>query len=475
MPAPMKSAERSALGQPLQSEDHDLLVDGYRGFTASGTFIGEHGVILTYTAPNYNASNAWQILYTDTDLDDLMDTIIAAGYNHIFIKTVGETFTWTPPANIIPLVYLESDDADNFIISAADPDVDYLSVTSGSMFTNVSFYDALGPDVGLAPNAPRPIHIYNEFRKDVATSETSNWKSKGGTFLRIGGGVAGTGDYDVPGHQVENVGFGDGFWAGVDYDGDGGNGYNCDVNKYTVAHAGVGYLANNYGNGIGLYLRGLAGCTGVLSFLSALTDIPYIELYQGGAGNTYTVSPMLFLFGQDGGTFTGNYVLAYNGATLTYALDHHGKIFCDGGILTYGDITGDHLYLWGDGTDINIYDPANIDGGSAGNFVNVEVATGNVTIQPSETTGITKINFSRGAGFVIYKGDVGHTQLLTMDDSGDLVLLGTIQPANVQPSTAYKSVDGSVGATMDVPVAKVGGGTRTLHFKNGLFMDYADS
>ena len=42
-------------------------------------------------------------------------------------------------------------------------------------------------------------------------------------------------------------------------------------------------------------------------------------------------------------------------------------------------------------------------------------------------------------------------------------------------SNGYKSSDGTAGATADVAVAKVGGGTRTLSFKNGLYTGYADS
>ncbi len=42
-------------------------------------------------------------------------------------------------------------------------------------------------------------------------------------------------------------------------------------------------------------------------------------------------------------------------------------------------------------------------------------------------------------------------------------------------SNGYKSSDGTVGATEDVAVAKVGGGTRTLHFKCGLYTGYTDS
>ena len=39
----------------------------------------------------------------------------------------------------------------------------------------------------------------------------------------------------------------------------------------------------------------------------------------------------------------------------------------------------------------------------------------------------------------------------------------------------YISLDGTKGATANVAVAKVGGGTRTLHFKDGLYTGYTDS
>lgn len=53
--------------------------------------------------------------------------------------------------------------------------------------------------------------------------------------------------------------------------------------------------------------------------------------------------------------------------------------------------------------------------------------------------------------------------------SGKLDVLGTLQ------ADGYNSADGTAGTTADVAVAKVGGGTRTLHFKNGLYTGYTDS
>ena len=58
---------------------------------------------------------------------------------------------------------------------------------------------------------------------------------------------------------------------------------------------------------------------------------------------------------------------------------------------------------------------------------------------------------------------------LTIASGGDATFTGIVQGAG------YKSSDGTAGATANVAVAKVGGGTRTLIFKNGLYVGYADS
>src|SRR4030067_389295 len=101
------------VGNLTQTELNTVLTDlenMSNGFTPSGTFLTESGIIISYSAPNYNASNAYQTLYTDTDLDDLMTTVLAAGYKTIFVKTIQQTFTWTIdaiPENMI----IESDDS----------------------------------------------------------------------------------------------------------------------------------------------------------------------------------------------------------------------------------------------------------------------------------------------------------------------------------------------------------------------------
>jgi hypothetical protein len=52
---------------------------------------------------------------------------------------------------------------------------------------------------------------------------------------------------------------------------------------------------------------------------------------------------------------------------------------------------------------------------------------------------------------------------------------GMLDVAGVLQTDGYKSSDGTAGATAAVAVAKVGGGTRTLSFKDGLYTGYTDS
>jgi len=61
-----------------------------------------------------------------------------------------------------------------------------------------------------------------------------------------------------------------------------------------------------------------------------------------------------------------------------------------------------------------------------------------------------------------YRANAGKTAFVKTDESG-------IEWDDL------KATDGTAGATADVAVVKVGGGTRTLHFKNGLYTGHTDS
>jgi hypothetical protein len=61
--APMKYAERAALGQHLIDEDHDLLVDMYRGFSPAGVFRTPWNYLISTDGTDVYASNAFQTVY----------------------------------------------------------------------------------------------------------------------------------------------------------------------------------------------------------------------------------------------------------------------------------------------------------------------------------------------------------------------------------------------------------------------------
>jgi hypothetical protein len=72
--APMKYAERTTLGQHLIDEDHDLLVDMYRGFSPVGTFVSPYTYVISKNivagVTYYCASNAFQPVYGGATLAD---------------------------------------------------------------------------------------------------------------------------------------------------------------------------------------------------------------------------------------------------------------------------------------------------------------------------------------------------------------------------------------------------------------------
>lgn len=123
---------------------------------------------------------------------------------------------------------------------------------------------------------------------------------------------------------------------------------------------------------------------------------------------------------------------------------------------TSGTVDGDLLLI----TSTNNTPTTKVIVGSTDITVNTELSI------PSDSVGL-KVG-AGGDATIIYNG----TDLLInpkVVGSGKLDVQGTLQ------TDGYNSSDGTAGATADVDVAKVGGGTRTLHFKSGLYTGYTDS
>ena len=327
------------VGNLTQTELNTVLTDlenMSNGFTPSGTFLTESGIIISYSAPNYNASNAYQTLYTDTDLDDLMTTVLAAGYKTIFVKTIQQTFTWTIdaiPENMI----IESDDSQHFIIQTTSPDTVNLSVGAMSMLINLSVYDESGVDQGLSPNVPRPLGFFYNAR--TSAMDISTWERQYGVV------VIGEPTIDRPGFGVGQFGIGDAIWTGVF---DNGVGYRCDVCHNNPAKTGMGVYVDFRGAGKAIAAIGKTGATGDLIYLSpevdlkainitptadTTTDIEYVtgiktagqmvNLYQGNS--TFSGSGVVMNFGV-GGAFSGNYLLCKKNNVAKISLQADGDM-----------------------------------------------------------------------------------------------------------------------------------------------------
>jgi hypothetical protein len=91
--APMKYTERTALGQHLKDEDHDLLIDMYRGFSPAGTFVSPYTFIISKNGVTYTASNAYQTVYSGSDaatvIQDAADDANDTGYGGTLKFTYG--------------------------------------------------------------------------------------------------------------------------------------------------------------------------------------------------------------------------------------------------------------------------------------------------------------------------------------------------------------------------------------------------
>lgn len=83
--------------------------------------------------------------------------------------------------------------------------------------------------------------------------------------------------------------------------------------------------------------------------------------------------------------------------------------------------------------------------------------------------------YFNGSASVTIKNNGGALVLSSNNYNITIPTSGVITANNIFKASGYQSSDGSTGATTGVAVAKVGGGTRTLNFKNGLYIDYTDS
>ena len=135
-----------------------------------------------------------------------------------------------------------------------------------------------------------------------------------------------------------------------------------------------------------------------------------------------------------GGEFVANH---YGTGTLSYVWGGQFRVVLRAGAGDIVDATGGHFQI----TDLSSV-------GAIANAYGLYVESINVG---------TTLNYAiyTNAGQVWF-GDA-------------VVAVGVLQAGG------YKSSDGTAGATTNVAVAKVGGGTRTFTFKNGLYISYADS
>jgi hypothetical protein len=154
---------------------------------------------------------------------------------------------------------------------------------------------------------------------------------------------------------------------------------------------------------------------------------------------------------------------------ITYGYDDRATYWLRGNVKSNGDaevrasnalnVMGDNaLSLWSAvGYGIAIY------------------TGGNIIVYDRVSSNVKRMEIDRGTGELSIPSD---TVGLKLDAAGTTTLIsnGTLATLSKPLKAAgYQSSDGTVGATADVAVAKVGGGTRTLHFKSGLYTGYTDS
>ena len=106
-------------------------------------------------------------------------------------------------------------------------------------------------------------------------------------------------------------------------------------------------------------------------------------------------------------------------------------------------------------------------------YRNVQTPSGDV-----EVLRVVQDHVSNDDTCVVIQQD-GTGNILDLYDGATLEVAfkdgGDVDFTSIVKAGGYKSSDGSTGATVGVAVAKVGGGTRTLNFKDGLYIDFTDS
>lgn len=103
---------------------------------------------------------------------------------------------------------------------------------------------------------------------------------------------------------------------------------------------------------------------------------------------------------------------------------------------------------------------------------NVKITAGNLLVEKGNI-------YVRADSVGLYWG-AGNDAMIYYDGTNmiidpDVIGTGLCDVHGTLQTDGYNSSDGTAGATADVDVAKVGGGTRTLTFKNGLYTGYTDS
>jgi hypothetical protein len=260
-------------GGGLDERDHNAIVDRVNGLSVEGiTVQSPYSYIVRDNGGFYEAiSGTGNLTYggssdagsvDGTDFDAVMNAAVTNG-TYIYVKTEGATLTWTTdsiPANR----QIESDDWTAFVIQSTNTTTTNVLLGSMTILVNLSIYDKFGVDIGLSPNAPRPVGFHCNARE--AANYPFNWPREY-FCLNIG-----EPDVDRPGMAIIQCGIGDGYYAQV-YE--NGACYNAVT---TASKGGRGYNCDLYGSGYAFFADGKSGATGKLVYLDNNAAIKSIDI-----------------------------------------------------------------------------------------------------------------------------------------------------------------------------------------------------